>query len=68
MDRRPRYYAIKIAVLAILLAGGWAVFAVLGDSWYQLVVAVYLAAKTSQRKAEYMYTHSHAAAASRASR
>lgn len=48
MDRRPRYYAIKIAVLAVLLAGGWAAFAVLGDSWYQLVVAVYLAAVFGQ--------------------
>jgi fatty acid desaturase len=44
MDRRPRYYAIKIAVLALLLAAGWAAFAVAGDSWYQLMVAVYLAA------------------------
>ncbi len=48
MDRRPRYYAIKIAVLAVLLAGGWAAFAILGDSWYQLVVAVYLAAVFGQ--------------------
>ena len=45
MDRRPRYYAIKITVLAVLLAGGWAAFVALGDSWYQLLVAVYLAAR-----------------------
>ena len=43
MDRRPRYYALKIAVLAVLLAGGWAAFFALGDSWYQLLAAVYLA-------------------------
>jgi fatty acid desaturase len=48
MDRRPRYYAIKIAVLAVLLAGGWAAFAILGDSWYQLAVAGYLAAVFGQ--------------------
>jgi fatty acid desaturase len=49
MDRRPRYYAVKIAVLALLLAGGWAAFAaVAADSWYQLVVAVYLAAVFGQ--------------------
>ena len=48
MDRRPRYYAIKIAVLAVLLTGGWAAFAIVGDSWYQLVVAVYLAAVFGQ--------------------
>jgi fatty acid desaturase len=48
MDRRPRYYAIKIAVLAVLLAGGWAAFFALGDSWYQLLAAVYLAAVFGQ--------------------
>jgi fatty acid desaturase len=48
MDRRPRYYAIKIAVLAVLVAGGWAAFFALGDSWYQLLAAVYLAAVSGQ--------------------
>jgi fatty acid desaturase len=48
MDRRPRYYAVKIALLAVLFAGGWAAFFALGDSWYQLVVAVYLAAVFGQ--------------------
>ena len=48
MDRRPRYYAIKITVLAVLLAGGWAAFVALGDSWYQLLVAVYLAASSAR--------------------
>jgi fatty acid desaturase len=43
MDRRPRYYAIKITVLTVLFAGGWVAFVALGDSWYQLLVAVYLA-------------------------
>ncbi|MGI8449375.1 MAG: hypothetical protein ACR2MP_19795 [Streptosporangiaceae bacterium] len=44
MGRWLRYYAIKIAVLAVLLAASWAAFFALGDSWYQLLVAVYLAA------------------------
>jgi len=48
MDWRPRYYAIKIAVLAVLVAGGWAAFFALGDSWYQLLAAVYLAAVFGQ--------------------
>jgi len=43
LQRRPRHYLIKIAVLTALLAGGWAAFAAIGDSWYQLLVAVYLA-------------------------
>jgi fatty acid desaturase len=48
LDRRPRYYAVKITVLAVLLAGGWAAFFALGDSWYQLLAAVYLAAVFGQ--------------------
>ena len=43
LDRRPRYYLIKIAVVAALLTGGWAAFFALGDSWGQLLVAGYLA-------------------------
>ena len=42
LDRRPRYYAVKIAVLVVLLAVGWAAFFAIGDSWWQLAVAVYL--------------------------
>ncbi|HWG62429.1 MAG TPA: acyl-CoA desaturase [Streptosporangiaceae bacterium] len=43
LDRRPRYYAAKIAVTSCLLAAGWVGFVLLGDSWYQVGVAVYLA-------------------------
>jgi fatty acid desaturase len=42
LDRRPRYYAVKIAVMAVLFAAGWAGFFAVGDSWWQLAVAVYL--------------------------
>ncbi len=42
LDRRPRYYAVKIAVLVVLLAVGWAAFFAIGNSWWQLAVAVYL--------------------------
>jgi fatty acid desaturase len=43
LDRRRGYYAAKIALnLALLVAGG-AAFAILGDSWWQLVTAAYLA-------------------------
>lgn len=48
LDRRPRYYAWKITVTAVLLAAGWAVFAVLGDSWWQLAVAAFLAVMFTQ--------------------
>jgi fatty acid desaturase len=43
LERRPRYYLIKIAVLATLLGAGWGAFFAAGDSWYQVGVAVYLA-------------------------
>jgi fatty acid desaturase len=43
LDRRPGYYTWKIAVTIGLLAAGWTAFALLGDSWWQLTVAVLLA-------------------------
>jgi fatty acid desaturase len=42
LRRRPGYYALKMVVDAVLFAGGWAAFAMVGDSWWQLVVAGYL--------------------------
>jgi len=42
LRRRPAYYSIKIATNLLLLAAGWTVFAVLGQSWWQLLVAVFL--------------------------
>lgn len=48
LRRRPLYYAVKIAIVIALLAAGWAAFAVLGDSWWQMPVAVYLALMFAQ--------------------
>jgi fatty acid desaturase len=48
LDRRPGYYAWRIALNALLLAAGWAAFALTGDSWWQLVVAVFLAVMFTQ--------------------
>ena len=48
LDRRPRYYLAKIVILAAMLAAGCAAFVLLGDSWYQIGVAVYLAAVFGQ--------------------
>jgi fatty acid desaturase len=48
LDRRLRYYAWKITFTALALAAGWAAFAVLGDSWWQLGTAVFLAAVFTQ--------------------
>lgn len=48
MRRRPVYYSVKIAVNLVLLAAGWAVFFLLGRSWWQLLVAVFLAVMFTQ--------------------
>ena len=43
LDRRRVYYLAKIVSTAALLIAGWAVFVGLGDSWWQLLVAAFLA-------------------------
>jgi fatty acid desaturase len=48
LNRRPAYYALKILLNTILLAAGWTVVLLLGDSWYQLVVAAWLAVVSGQ--------------------
>ncbi|MEV0407101.1 acyl-CoA desaturase [Actinoallomurus sp. NPDC050550] len=48
LDRRPAYYALKIAANLTLFAAGWVVFALLGRSWWQLLVAVFLAVMFTQ--------------------
>jgi fatty acid desaturase len=48
LKRRPGYYIWKIAATAVLLAAGWAVFVLVGDSWWQLGVAAFLAVMFTQ--------------------
>ena len=48
MHRRPGRYAWQITVTAALLVGGWAVFVLVGDSWWQLAVAAFLAIMFTQ--------------------
>jgi fatty acid desaturase len=48
LDRRPRYYAWKITLTAAAFVLGWAAFAVIGNSWWQVAVAVFLAAVFAQ--------------------
>jgi fatty acid desaturase len=43
LERRRGWYAARIGLNLALLAAGWAAFAVLGDSWWQLGTAAYLA-------------------------
>jgi len=48
MDRRPARYAWQITITAVLLAAGWAIFVLAGDSWWQIAVAVFLAIMFTQ--------------------
>jgi fatty acid desaturase len=43
LDRRPAYYAAKVTLTTVLLVAGWTAFLLLGDSWWQLVTAFFLA-------------------------
>lgn len=48
LEHRPLYYTVKMAANALSLVAGWAVFVLLGDSWWQLAVAGYLAVVFTQ--------------------
>jgi len=43
LARRPGFYGWKIASTAVALAAGWAAFALIGNSWWQLGIAAFLA-------------------------
>ena len=48
LRRRPVYYSFKIGLNLVLLAVGWTAFALLGQSWWQMLVAVFLAVMFTQ--------------------
>jgi fatty acid desaturase len=48
LERRRGWYAARIGLNLALLAAGWAALAVVGDSWWQLVTAAYLAVVFTQ--------------------
>jgi fatty acid desaturase len=48
LERRRGWYTARIGLNLALLAAGWTAFAVLGDSWWQLVTAAYLAVVFTQ--------------------
>jgi len=43
LRRRPGYYLMKMTVTGGMFAAGWSAFVLLGDSWWQLTVAAFLA-------------------------
>jgi fatty acid desaturase len=48
LERRRGWYAARMVLNLALLAAGCAAFAILGDSWWQLVTAAYLAVVFTQ--------------------
>ncbi|HUZ39407.1 MAG TPA: acyl-CoA desaturase [Streptosporangiaceae bacterium] len=48
LRRRPGYYIWKITLTAAALAAGWAAFALVGDSWWTVAVAAFLAVVFTQ--------------------
>jgi fatty acid desaturase len=48
LDRQPRYYAWKITLTTAALVLGWAAFAAIGNSWWQVADAVFLAIAFAQ--------------------
>jgi fatty acid desaturase len=48
LDRRPGYYVGLIAFVLALVAGGVTTLLVIGDSWWQLLVAGYFAVLSTQ--------------------
>jgi len=48
LDRRLRYYSLTIAVATAALVAGWTAFVAVGDSWWQLAVAGFLAVVFAQ--------------------
>ncbi|WP_073952804.1 fatty acid desaturase family protein [Streptomyces kebangsaanensis] len=43
LRRRPGYYTVRLGLVTGLLAAGWAAFVALGDTWWQLAVAAFMA-------------------------
>ncbi len=48
LTRRPGYYTAKIVLTVLAFAVGWAVFAMVGASWWTLGVAAFLAVAYTQ--------------------
>jgi fatty acid desaturase len=48
LDRRRGWYVVRVGLNLALLAAGWVSFAILGDSWWQLVTGTYLAVVFTQ--------------------
>ncbi|APE36345.1 delta fatty acid desaturase [Nocardia mangyaensis] len=48
MTRRPVYYAARLGLVGLAFVAGWAAFVLLGDSWWTLLVAAFMAVTFAQ--------------------
>ncbi|MFC4127778.1 fatty acid desaturase family protein [Nocardia rhizosphaerae] len=48
MDRRPGYYAARLGLVGGAFIAGWASFVLVGDSWWTLLVAAFMAVTFAQ--------------------
>jgi len=48
LDRRLGYYGMRISLNLIALAGAWVAFVFIGNSWWQLITAAFLALMFTQ--------------------
>lgn len=48
MDRRPGYYVVRLGLVGLAFVAGWTAFVLVGDSWWTLLVAAFLAVAFAQ--------------------
>ncbi|THV43585.1 fatty acid desaturase family protein [Glycomyces buryatensis] len=48
MKRRPGYYAVRFTIMGLIFAGSWVAFAVIGNTWFQMLMAVFMAVVSAQ--------------------
>ncbi|ARQ70126.1 fatty acid desaturase family protein [Streptomyces marincola] len=48
MERRPGYYTVRISLVTAAFVGSWVAFALLGNTWWQLLVAAFMAVAFGQ--------------------
>ncbi|WP_127508444.1 fatty acid desaturase family protein [Actinoplanes solisilvae] len=46
--RQPVYYVLRLTIVTLMVAGGWAAFFLIGSSWWTLAVAAFLSVAFAQ--------------------
>ena len=48
LERRPTYYVLRISAIVVAFTVGWTAFFTLGNTWWQLLTAVFIAVAFAQ--------------------